>query len=783
VIPADATPIAAGIVLGCTIENNTALGCNALVAATALSGQTAIGVNALAANSAGLSNVAVGCNALCSSTGSQNVGVGSCAMRLATGTGNVGVGHNVLTALTSGALNTAVGAAAGCNLTTGIRNVVIGVDTEIASPTGSCQLAIGFAAGQNWLTGDSSKNIIPGAGIKDCAASVGTAGQVLTSTGTALEWRTAPLSADYCAKGVVLAGCAVGAAIPVGPAVSDCYWLMSCNACPGGVTFACIPPFLGDTPVGSVQFFASTVAPTGWLPADGRIISRTSYASLFAAIGTTYGAGDGSTTFQIPDMRGMFPRGWDAAGGTARGCDPGRAFGSTQLSALGTHCHMVSVCPGAAAVLEWANVDPTSTQRGYGAPSNQSPNSRQAGYTNNTGGTETRPVNVALMPCIKFEVTTAPLTPAGGIPCACITGKGAILTGAAASTPTALPLGTNGQILVADSTCAQGLAWCSSLLTSVNAAACWRVTAGCMVGTGLNVLTPGVNGVAMVADYNSCGWWSPTTGRFTPTIAGYYQVNASLGVTTATTSVFATIICNGTEIAFSRMPSNTGNGGFGTVPVSTTVYMNGSTDYLQLGGSTGTSPNNLAGTRFSAALTGAITTLPASYQVSQFPTWTSAGTIQSVGIGAVNTAGTGPGTAPTIGTSTQNNIRYRQIGPKEWEVQGVLVTVGTGGTNGDGYYVFTLPNGLQFDLSSPYQLPLTSNVGEASGWTSFGLINSWATVSRSGAASYNQNWIVPFDATRYRIAFVSPSLNYWGSFYYNMPTASWYKWGFTFTTP
>lgn len=57
-------------------------------------------------------------------------------------------------------------------------------------------------------------------------------------------------------------------------------------------------------PVGSaIQFFGSS-APEGWMLCDGAAISRTTYAALFAVIGTTYGAGDGSSTFNLPDMRG-----------------------------------------------------------------------------------------------------------------------------------------------------------------------------------------------------------------------------------------------------------------------------------------------------------------------------------------------------------------------------------------------------------------------------------------------------------------------------------------------
>lgn len=63
------------------------------------------------------------------------------------------------------------------------------------------------------------------------------------------------------------------------------------------------------TPVGSIQAWHSSTPPTGWLKADGSAIPRVTYASLFALLGTTYGPGDGSTTFNLPDLRGRVPVG------------------------------------------------------------------------------------------------------------------------------------------------------------------------------------------------------------------------------------------------------------------------------------------------------------------------------------------------------------------------------------------------------------------------------------------------------------------------------------------
>lgn len=85
-------------------------------------------------------------------------------------------------------------------------------------------------------------------------------------------------------------------------------------------------PFL----VGQVNFFATSSAPAGFLKCSGQAVSRTTYAALFTAIGTLYGVGDGSTTFNLPDLRGEFLRGLD----DGRGVDTARSLGTNQLDAL-----------------------------------------------------------------------------------------------------------------------------------------------------------------------------------------------------------------------------------------------------------------------------------------------------------------------------------------------------------------------------------------------------------------------------------------------------------------
>jgi microcystin-dependent protein len=71
------------------------------------------------------------------------------------------------------------------------------------------------------------------------------------------------------------------------------------------------------TPAGSIIAYAGTTAPNGWLLCDGSAVSRTTYAGLFAVVSTTYGVGDGSTTFYVPDLRGRVIAGQDDMGGSS----------------------------------------------------------------------------------------------------------------------------------------------------------------------------------------------------------------------------------------------------------------------------------------------------------------------------------------------------------------------------------------------------------------------------------------------------------------------------------
>jgi hypothetical protein len=152
---------------------------------------------------------------------------------------------------------------------------------------------------------------------------------------------------------------------------------------------AMIVPY--NHPAGSVQNFAMVTPPTGWLKANGSAILRSTYSTLFSAIGTTFGAGDGSTTFNLPDLRGEFIRNWD----DSRGVDSSRVFGSSQSQTFQAHNHNTSPFLGTINFSR-AMWDATGlaflTSEAGGGP----------GYVTTEGGAETRPRNIALLACIKY---------------------------------------------------------------------------------------------------------------------------------------------------------------------------------------------------------------------------------------------------------------------------------------------------------------------------------------------------------------------------------------------
>ena len=163
---------------------------------------------------------------------------------------------------------------------------------------------------------------------------------------------------------------------------------------------------VGGVPAGSVTCFAHSSVPSGWLECNGANVSRSTYATLFAAIGTTWGTGDGSSTFGLPDCRGEWVRGWD----NSRGVDSGRGIATTQSDQNKSHSHTANVNDsGHAHNLLYGQ---GSFGGSSGAVTPRDSGTTSGRVQDNTcgisvsilsnGGTEVRVRNVAMMYIIKY---------------------------------------------------------------------------------------------------------------------------------------------------------------------------------------------------------------------------------------------------------------------------------------------------------------------------------------------------------------------------------------------
>tara|TARA_B100001559_G_scaffold105115_1_gene88501 strand:- start:266 stop:1228 length:963 start_codon:yes stop_codon:yes gene_type:complete len=170
-------------------------------------------------------------------------------------------------------------------------------------------------------------------------------------------------------------------------------------------------------PVGTILTHAANTPPSGFLECNGSAISRSTYATLFSTIQTTFGVGDGSSTFALPDLRGQFVRGWANTGST----DASRAFGSSQTDQNKNHTHTTDsqtltgnashmsgsfhqngsatgiFSKGSSQSAEGARTTGSATAAALGVDATHSHTISSSG-----GGTEARPKNIALMYIIKF---------------------------------------------------------------------------------------------------------------------------------------------------------------------------------------------------------------------------------------------------------------------------------------------------------------------------------------------------------------------------------------------
>lgn len=163
-----------------------------------------------------------------------------------------------------------------------------------------------------------------------------------------------------------------------------------------------MPILSNKNPVGSIIAKGSENVPSGYLLCDGSALSRTVYANLFNIIGTTWGEGDGSTTFNLPSMQGWFQRGFDAGTGrdpdaasrgpTFPGGNSGNAVATYQGDQYRAHQHYMTLA------CWWGNRN--------GSHGGWSSNDGYQGYYGHGvsayGGNETRPNNAYVKFCIKY---------------------------------------------------------------------------------------------------------------------------------------------------------------------------------------------------------------------------------------------------------------------------------------------------------------------------------------------------------------------------------------------
>lgn len=155
-------------------------------------------------------------------------------------------------------------------------------------------------------------------------------------------------------------------------------------------------------PVGTIIPMAQATVPFGYLECNGAPVSRISYSMLFSSIGTVYGNGDGVNTFNVPDLRGEFVRGWDHG----RAIDIGRALGSTQSSQNLAHEHSLQIVQTTAGGVGTVAMDRRDSASGGSATMDANNKALSS------GGTEARPRNVALMYVIKaFDAVVNTIEP------------------------------------------------------------------------------------------------------------------------------------------------------------------------------------------------------------------------------------------------------------------------------------------------------------------------------------------------------------------------------------
>ena len=232
------------------------------------------------------------------------------------------------------------------------------------------------------------------------------------------------------------------------------------------------------------------------------------------------------------------------------------------------------------------------------------------------------------------------------------------------------------------------------------------------------------------------------------TISGSLNVTGSVSATSFNGTINAT---NGIFSSSTQLPTGLLSSSLGFVATSSYSTDSASFNSRIISGSSvaGTISGSAQISAFGFATTG-----------SSVPAWTSAG----------ETTITATTTNPTKGTRTSDNISYRQLGAKEWEVVMTYIqTAFTGGANGSGDYLITLPNGLSFDTTLPSQQITTTNIGTNTYALMTYIIPSGGGLINNGSLG-GQVYPIVYSATKFRILTTTwaGSIQCWGSGYYSI---------------
>jgi hypothetical protein len=824
-----ASPIAAGTILGCTVNDVAYLGCFAGYAYS------------------GCGTVAIGCQALSTGTGCDNVAIGTQAILCnVSGEGNVAIGACALCETTTGSYNTAIGPFAGYSNPTGSYNIHIGLVSGGNNPgdcnvtignythpptTGDNQLAIGNGNATCWLTGDSTYAIKPGAGIIDCANSCGTAGQVLMSNGSnRICWGTAAGApvATPVVRGTVY-GCSGGNNTSVG-----CNALKSLTA--GGsntafgldalcsVTISTSNTAMGDsalslstgcqnTAVGAAAIyqnasgtcnssfghhsmvFSSGSCNSAFGLCSLRSVSGSSNVALGANTGSLLTSGNGNVlvgpSVQAASATGScqlaigFDNGQNwLTGDSTKAIKPGAGIVDCANS-CGTAGQVLmsngsnAVCWGTAGA---SAATPIASGTLFGCSKSSGTFGTAVGFcalnSNPTGN-----CNVAIGPYAGLNLST---------------GQWNVFIGANAGSSSTSSIGSvfiginagqlsngAGNIAIGNSAAtragASNVAVGNAALTSADSTSTRNVS----VGANSSFLSSHCDSVAVGNEA------SRSAGGNRNTVVGSYALTGSIG--TGTTALCnsslgyftlgaATTACSNVAIGHAAgCAITTGaqnvligpNVGTSCTTQSCTLAIGYSNTALWLTGDSTNAIKPGAGIIDCAGSCGTVGQALLSTGSNQVvwgsagvPSWTNGGTVTSKVTGTVSN--------PSGGNIGYNTVYYRQLGAKEYEVV-YRFNQSSPGSAGSGDYLFTLPASLQFDTTLQFQAAV-SFAGPNTAWWTWALPGPTLSHVTDGTNATLVAQPLIYDATRFRLVgptggtFTATTVNAMGSGFFPFST-------------